>query len=331
MNAQARLAALFLLLAPGPLAEVLSGNVPLLTFLQPLPFLLVTVSYGVPVLLIRELAVARGLNVAGVVLLGLAYGILNEGVLAKTLTQPDGPPLEAFAGYGRIGALQGGWTVFILVWHALHSVLYPILLCRWMFSAAADRRWFATGRARWLLYGLILILAGLYGLYFLNPLRNDPGTFVLYAATTAALVGMALRFGRTPATVSASAPATRSLTPALLGGGAVLFYVAQFASPTRIPFAVFLAASVAAIALAAVAMLRARWRPVPELLLFGLGDYLAFASFSALVHVIAGRDALQAAAAGAIFAGLFVGLVRAVMRRPAGRSVAPESTPGSST
>jgi hypothetical protein len=38
MNAQARLAALFLLLAPGPLAEVLSGNVPLLTFLQPCRF-----------------------------------------------------------------------------------------------------------------------------------------------------------------------------------------------------------------------------------------------------------------------------------------------------
>jgi hypothetical protein len=215
------------------------------------PFLLVTVSYGVPVLLIRELAVARRLNVAGVVLLGLAYGILNEGVLAKTLTQPDGPPLEAFAGYGRIGELQGGWTVFILFWHALHSVLYPILLCRWMFPAAADRRWFATGRSRWLLYGLILILAGLYALYFLNPLRNDPGTFVLYAATTVALAGIALGVCKSRATRPCAPPATRPLAPALLGGAAILFYVAQFASPTRIPFAVFLAASAATIALAA--------------------------------------------------------------------------------
>ena len=90
MNAQAKRAALFLLLATGPLAEVLSENVQLLTLVQPLPFLLVTLTYGVPVLLIRELAVARNLNTMGLALLGLAYGILNEGVLAKTLTQPGG-------------------------------------------------------------------------------------------------------------------------------------------------------------------------------------------------------------------------------------------------
>jgi hypothetical protein len=42
-------AALFLLVATGPLVEILSENVPLLTFLQPLPFLFVTLTYGVPV------------------------------------------------------------------------------------------------------------------------------------------------------------------------------------------------------------------------------------------------------------------------------------------
>jgi hypothetical protein len=101
MDAQARRAALFLLRATGPLAEVLSENVPLLSYLQPLPFLLVTVTYGVPVVLIRELAVARELNTIGLVLLGSAYGILNEGVLAKTLTQPGGAA-------GRLCRLRSG-------------------------------------------------------------------------------------------------------------------------------------------------------------------------------------------------------------------------------
>ena len=100
MDRRTVLPALFLLLIPGPLAEVLSQNVALLTFVQPVPFLLVTLTYGVPVLVIRELAVARKLNDAGLILLGLAYGILNEGVLAKTLTLSDGPPLQDFAGYG---------------------------------------------------------------------------------------------------------------------------------------------------------------------------------------------------------------------------------------
>ena len=91
---------------------------------------------------------------------------------------PAGAPLHDFAGYGQAGSIQGGWSVFIIVWHALHSVLYPILLTRWMFPAAAGRRWFAAGRARWLLYVLLVLLAGLYALYFLNPERNDPAVFV---------------------------------------------------------------------------------------------------------------------------------------------------------
>ena len=169
MSGGARRGACWLLLAPGPLAEVLSGNVPLLTFLQPLPFLLVTLTYGVPVLAIREFAARRDLNVIGIAVLGLAYGILNEGVIAKTLTQPGGAPLQEFAGYGRIGALQLGWAVFILPWHALHSVLYPILIASWL-APDADRPWF-VGRARFVYYALLVAIVALCGLYFTNPVR----------------------------------------------------------------------------------------------------------------------------------------------------------------
>lgn len=281
MNAQVKLAALFLLLATGPLAEVLSQNVPLLTFLQPLPFLLVTVSYGVPVLLIRELVVARKLNTVVVALLGLAYGILNEGVLAKTLTQPAGAPLDRFA----------------------------------------------SGRARWLLHLLAVVLAGLGSLYFLNPMRSDPGVFLLYVVTTLGLVAVALGFCKARETAPAPPPAKPSLKPALLGGCMIFFYVFQFGSPRHVPFALFFAATMGMVAIAAASMARARWRPLPDLLLFGIGDYLTFALFSALLHVASGREPLQAAVAGAIFAALFLYLVRAVRRQPSGRSVPPGRLP----
>ncbi len=305
MDSQATRAALFLLFATGPLAEVLSENVPLLTCLQPLPFLLITLTYGVPVLLIRELAAARRLNPAGLWLLGLAYGILNEGVLAKTLTQPGGPPLNDFAGYGQIGALQGGWTLFIVAWHATHSVLYPVLLARWLFPAAAGRRWFASGRSRWLLRALLVALAGLYSLYFLNPVRREAGVFLLYAAATLGLAGIALRFCRERAAPPRALPAAPSPRPALLGGAAVVFYLSQFWSAGRIPFAAYAAASGGLVAFAAARMTRAGWKPVPELLLFGLGDDLSFALFSSLLCVTSGRHPAQAAAAGAIFVPVF--------------------------
>ncbi|MCE9658408.1 MAG: hypothetical protein K8R60_07595 [Burkholderiales bacterium] len=241
-------------------------------------------------------------------------------MLAKTLTQPDGAPLEKFAGYGQIGMLQGGWTGFILFWHSLHSVLYPILLSRWMFPAAADRRWFASGRARWLLPVLIVILIGLASLYFLNPTRSDAGIFLLYLAATSGLVGVALGFCKVRETAPAPPPARPALKPALLGGCMLLFYVFQFWSPGHIPFALFLAASAVAIGVSLASMVRATWRALPEGLLFGLGDYLSFALFSALLCVASGRNPLQAVAAGAIFLALFLFLIRAVRRQPGGRS-----------
>jgi len=314
-------AALFLLLVPGPLAEVLSQNVQLSTFLQPVPFLLVTLTYGVPVLVIRELSIARKLNDVGLVLLGLAYGILNEGVLAKTLTLPDGAPLHDFAGYGLIGPIQGGWSVFIIFWHALHSVFYPIVLTRWMFPATARRRWFAEGRARWLLYALVILVAGLYALYFLNPVRNDPGVFAIYAAATAGLVAAALWLCKRRDVLPATESRQASWKPAVLGGGMIVFYVFQFWAPGHVPFAMYLAVSSAVIGVVTAALTRGRWRPVPDWLLFGLGDYLTFCIFSAILCVVTDRNPVEALGAMTIFLVGFIYLIASVKRRPSGRAV----------
>jgi hypothetical protein len=70
-------------------------------------------------------------------------------------------------------------------------------------------------------------------------------------------------------------------------------------------------------------MRRAEWRPLPHLLLFGLGDELTFALFSSVLCVDSGRNPLQAVAMGAIFLAIFVLLIRAVRREPFGRGVAP--------
>jgi hypothetical protein len=312
-------ATLFLLVAPGFLAEVLSENTPLLTALHPATFILMVLSYGVPVLLIREFAVARRLNPIGIILVGIGYGMLNEGVLAKTLTLPAGLPIAEFAGYGKLGTVQSGWAIFILFWHALHSVLYPILLGDWLFPAAAGRRWFITRGARRLVYLMVLIVLVLYSLYFLVKQRSDIGTFALYVSLTLALAGIAVSWcttrGRT------RSPPQPSYAPAFIGATAILFNIFQFWSPSHIPFATFLALTAATIAFAAAAMRRAGWRPVPELLLFGLGDYLTFALLSSLLSFTGNRHAAEGLAAGAIFLVLFLYLIRAVRKQPLGRSM----------
>jgi hypothetical protein len=311
-------AALFLLVAPGFLAEVLSENTPILTALHPVPFVLLILTYGVPVVLIREIAVARRLNVIGIILLGIGYGMLNEGVLAKTLTLPAGLPIAEFAGYGKLGTVQSGWAIFILFWHALHSVLYPILLCDWLFPAAAGRRWFVTPGARRLMYVMIFAVLVLYSLYFLVKERSDIGTFAFYVALTLALAAIAVRWCTTSDRPPAPPPVP-SYAPAFIGAAAICFNIFQFWSPSHIPFVAFLALTAGTVLLAAGAMHRAGWRPVPELLMFGLGDYLTFALLASLLSFTSNRHGAEGVAAGAIFLLVFLYLIRAVRRHPPGR------------
>src|SRR5512135_1878497 len=94
-----RKALLALVLLAPVLTEVATGNTPLRAYLDPRIALFLTLAYSVPAVVIRELAVRRRLSVGGVFLLGLAYGIWNEGLLAQTLIRAEHVPIDRFDHY----------------------------------------------------------------------------------------------------------------------------------------------------------------------------------------------------------------------------------------
>ena len=71
--------------------------------------------------------------------------------------------------------------------------------------------------------------------------------------------------------------------------------------------------------MAAVPMRRAGWRPVPELLRFGIGDYLAFNLRAAVIAVVQDNHPFEALTAGILFVVIFAALLRATARHPLGR------------
>ena len=101
----------------------------------------------------------------------------------------------------------------------------------------------------------------------------------------------------------------------------IIFYVFQFQAPRHIPFVLYLVVAWSVIGLMAAGLIRARWRPLPDWLLFGLGDYVTFCIFSALVCVLTGRNPMQAVVATTIFLAGFIHLIRSVTRRPLGRTL----------
>lgn len=121
-----------LLLTPG-IPEYLSGSSPMsLLVTNPALFLLQLAAnlglYGPGVLLIREAMVRWRKGWATVLLLGAAYGILEEGVALSTLFYSQAAPVGILGYYGHWMGVNWVWVSGILLVHMLYSIALPILL-----------------------------------------------------------------------------------------------------------------------------------------------------------------------------------------------------------
>jgi hypothetical protein len=101
-----------------------------------LPFL--AAFYGGSAVAIRELWLRRGLRWRGVVLLGIAFGFGNEGVIAATWYEVA--PIGYVFTRGSPG-VDVAWAAFLTIFHVVFSMIIPILLVQLMFPGIAGQRW----------------------------------------------------------------------------------------------------------------------------------------------------------------------------------------------
>jgi hypothetical protein len=150
---------LFILIIP-VLTELLSGNQPPGKFFSPGNYFILLIFYSVPALLIREALVRWRLGVLGLFVLGIAYGIFNEGVIARTLLLTDDEMfISLFRGYSTWG-INLAWAAAILPWHALYSIFYPIVIIHTLYPKEAERPWLST-RGMLALGGVAAVLGSL--------------------------------------------------------------------------------------------------------------------------------------------------------------------------
>jgi hypothetical protein len=119
-------------LSPG-IPEYLSSSSPLTTAIASPPFFLLQLAANVGlylpgVLLIREAMVRWHKGWASVLLLGAAYGILEEGIALETLFYSRAGPVGAQGFYGHWLGVNWVWTSGILFVHMIFSIALPILL-----------------------------------------------------------------------------------------------------------------------------------------------------------------------------------------------------------
>lgn len=152
--------ATLLVLSPA-IGELLSGSSPPLQFFNPIAFLLLVGLYGCGALLVRETVNRYGLSAVAILLLGAAYGIVEEGLCCKSFFNPNWTDTGYGSVYGRLWDVNWVWAFGLTAYHAVVSITVPIFLTEALFSSRAKFPWLR--RRGWVIAGSALSLVTLLG------------------------------------------------------------------------------------------------------------------------------------------------------------------------
>lgn len=133
-----RLVLYFVLLA-AVLPEAITGSTPPQAWLNPVQALLNLWLYGTGVLVVRETSLRWKSGWPGILLLGAAYGIVEEGLAVTTFFNPTLPQLGTLGWYGRDLGVNWLWAVWLSTFHAVVSIAIPIFLMEWHWPALQGR------------------------------------------------------------------------------------------------------------------------------------------------------------------------------------------------
>jgi hypothetical protein len=164
---------LFVLVIP-VLTELLSGNTPMTLFMNPVVYGFLIVAYSIPALLIRELYIHRHMGIFGLFLLGLAYGVFNEGVAARTILQTG--EMLSFHNYSTLG-FNVPWALLIIPWHAFFAIIYPITIIHAIYPEQAKQSWLSQ-RAMFAL-GAVSVILGSFAYFSTDKFPATSSDYLL--------------------------------------------------------------------------------------------------------------------------------------------------------
>jgi hypothetical protein len=136
--------ALALFLLSPAIGELLSGSAPPVEFFNPFGFAMLVSLYGSGALIIRELKIRWKKGIGSVLLLGAAYGILEEGLMVCSFFNPSWPDLGQLAVYGRWLEVNWVWAVMLTIYHAVYSITIPIVLVELAYPRRRSESWLSN-------------------------------------------------------------------------------------------------------------------------------------------------------------------------------------------
>jgi len=136
--------------------------------------LLLASLYGSGALLVRDYARRWQKGWRSILILGAAYGIIEEGIMVRSFFNPAWKDLGVLGTYGRWLGTNWVWAEWLAIYHAIFSITIPIFLVELTFPQSKTRIWLSS-RMRVLFHGL-LVVAIILG-FFAFP--YDPGVLAI--------------------------------------------------------------------------------------------------------------------------------------------------------
>ncbi len=165
---------------------MLSGATPPAAYvLQPNLLIGYSLYYGSGALLARELALRWRRGWAGALLLGAAFGTIEEGLGTKIFFDPNRVELSPLVNYAVVGGVQWLFACQLVIYHAVFSIGLPILLVELTFPAQRHTLWVTK---RGLVAAFICVVILTFALALVYPYQPAPGESLLALLLVAAFV-----------------------------------------------------------------------------------------------------------------------------------------------
>ncbi|MGC2290061.1 MAG: hypothetical protein WA688_09450 [Thermoplasmata archaeon] len=208
--------------------ELLTGSTPVASLLNPVGDLFLLGLYGGGVLVIREVTLRWNRGWAPVLLLGAAYGIVEEGFGTKTffdwveIGRPNFGPYTHWAGVNWV------WAGELTLFHAIFSIALPIALVGILFPASRGQRFLSRRNLGWTFVAYLLTVTLMFFLfdrtYVLSP-PVEAGCLVAVAALVLAAWKVPIEWLRPRASFpTASSRATLLLGATFVWGFFLIFW-----------------------------------------------------------------------------------------------------------
>ena len=188
------------------IAELLTGATPPLMWNNVGGIILTTGLYGSGAILARELVRRRGLGWGHLALLGVAYGVLEEGMAYQSWFNPTwaNPP-------DRLRFLEINWTL-VLIFTTIHvtlSIMSSVIIAETLFPQQAECFWLSrkgfVGLTLWLgaVTSMLFVSYG-FLIYRGKGYDHPPVTYGIALVLFVLFLWLGLRRGKASASVQAS-------------------------------------------------------------------------------------------------------------------------------